>query len=138
MLRSSMLPLACTILFSAVATANAADAPLNCDTAMTTPELNACAGRALDAADAKLNDAYKKALAFVKSTGNDKPHDPASWEKALRASQKSWIAYRDADCGGLVPMSWGGGTGTTSAVLYCKTVKTETRTNELIAIYKSE
>jgi uncharacterized protein YecT (DUF1311 family) len=138
MLRYSLLPLACAILIGTPAPSNAADAPLNCDTAMSTPELNACAGRALDTADAALNDAYKKALAFIKGTSNEKPHDPASWERALRASQKAWLAYRDADCGGLVPMSWGGGTGTTSAVLYCKTVKTETRTTELTAIYTSD
>jgi uncharacterized protein YecT (DUF1311 family) len=105
-----------------------------CDRAMTTVELNACAEREFEVADAKLNAAYKKALAFIKLSGGDKPYDAASWEAALRTSQKAWLAYRDADCDGLMPMSWGGGTGTTSAVFGCRTTKTETRTQELIAI----
>jgi uncharacterized protein YecT (DUF1311 family) len=138
MFRILSAPLAVAILFSTGATASAADAPFNCDKAVSTPELNACADRIFGAADAKLNAAYKQVLAFIKSTGNAKPYDPVNWEKALRASQKAWVSFRDADCAGLVPMSWGGGTGTTSAVLECKTSKTEARTKDLIAIYKSE
>jgi uncharacterized protein YecT (DUF1311 family) len=115
--------------------ANAAP-PVNCDKAMATSELNQCAEQAFQAADAKLNAAYRKALASIRKSGGEKPYDPASWEKALRASQSAWIAYRDADCNGLVPMSWGGGTGTTAAVLGCKTDKTESRTKELTAIYE--
>jgi uncharacterized protein YecT (DUF1311 family) len=112
----------------------AADPKVTCAKAITTPELNLCAERTLQAADAKLNAAYKKALAEIRKSESAKPYDRASWEKALRASQTAWIAFRDADCSGLVPMSWTGGTGTTAAVLGCKTDKTEARTKELVAI----
>jgi uncharacterized protein YecT (DUF1311 family) len=117
-----------------ISPAFAADPKIACAKAVTTPELNWCAERTLQAADAKLNAAYQKVLAMIRESDNAKPYDPASWEKALRASQNAWIAFRDADCSGLVPMSWTGGTGTTAAVLGCKTQKTEARTKELVAI----
>ncbi len=112
----------------------AADPKIACDKAVTTQDLNLCSERELQVADAKLNVAYKKALAEIRKSENAKPYDPASWEKALRASQHAWIAFRDADCNGLVPMSWTGGTGTTGAVLGCKIEKTEARTKELLAM----
>jgi uncharacterized protein YecT (DUF1311 family) len=114
--------------------ASAAEPKLDCSKAMNTIEMNQCADRDYAAADAKLNAAYQKALNYIKSTENPKPYDAAAWEKALRASQTAWIAFRDADCKGLVPMSWTGGTGTTVAVLGCMTEKTELRTKELTAI----
>jgi uncharacterized protein YecT (DUF1311 family) len=122
-------------LIAALAHPAAADDPkIRCDKAVTTVELNVCSERSYQAADAKLNAAYRKALAFIKASAAEKPYDPASWEKALRTSQTAWIAFREADCKGLVPMSWGGGTGTTSAVLGCMTEKTEQRTAELLAM----
>ena len=105
-----------------------------CDKAVSTPEFNLCSERAWQAADARLNAVFAKAIDAVKSSDQAKPYDPASWEKALRASQRAWVAFRDADCKGFVPMSWTGGTGTTSAVLDCMTTKTKIRTEELLAI----
>jgi uncharacterized protein YecT (DUF1311 family) len=126
-----LVPLALLTIASLMATGAAAQTPVPCDKAMSTVELNACAEREYDAADAKLNVAFKRTLSFIKRSGSAKPYDAASWETALRTSQKAWLAYRDADCNGLVPMSWSGGTGTTSAVLGCRKTKTETRTQEL-------
>lgn len=134
MVRLSLALLASQLLLVPVSHAQSGP-PIDCSKAIATPELNACADLELQAADGKLNAAYRKALAYIEKSGGEKPYDPVSWANALRASQRAWIAFRDADCDGLVPMSWGGGTGTTSAVLYCKTVKTEARTTELIAIY---
>ena len=111
-----------------------ADQPAICDKAVSTPELNLCSESAWQAADAKLNAAFAKAIDTIRTSDHAKPYDPGSWEKALRASQRAWVAFRDADCKGLVPMSWTGGTGTTSAVLDCMTTKTKIRTEELLAI----
>jgi uncharacterized protein YecT (DUF1311 family) len=123
--------IATSVLLFAAVPALAAEPAVDCDKATSTPELNQCADAALQAADAKLNAMYQKALVVIRKAGGEKPYDRKSWEDALKVSQRAWLAYRDADCDGLVPMSWGGGTGTTSAVLWCKTEKTETRTKEL-------
>jgi uncharacterized protein YecT (DUF1311 family) len=111
-----------------------AQQPQTCDTAVSTHELNQCSERAWQAADVKLNAAYAKAIASIRKSDGDTPFDRDSWEKALRDSQRAWVAFRDADCKGLIPMQWTGGTGTTSAVLWCMTTKTEVRTKELLAL----
>jgi uncharacterized protein YecT (DUF1311 family) len=115
-----------------------AEEAINCDTAVATHELNACEEKALDAADAEMNAVYKKVLAFIAKSGTEKPYDSKSWEDALRASQRAWVAFRDADCKGLIPMSWTGGTGTTGAVLGCMLAKTKARTKDLQELYELE
>ena len=105
-----------------------------CDKAVPTSELNLCSERAWQATDARLNAAFAKAIDAIRTSDHAKPYDPGGWEKALRASQRAWVAFRDADCKGLVPISWTGGTGTTTAVLVCMTTKTKIRTEELLAI----
>ncbi len=73
----------------------------------------------------------KRPLASTKTRDLEKPYDAKSFEAAMRAAQRAWIAYRDADCKDLTAQEWSGGTGTTSAVLGCMTEKTMQRTKDL-------
>ncbi len=125
-------------LTCAAATAGGADdaATIDCDNAMSTVEMNVCAERELDAADAQLNAEFKNAIASIGKSSSEKPYDAKSWEASLRASQRAWIAFRDADCKDLVPYSWTGGTGTTSAVLGCMSAKTKARTAEIKEMFE--
>lgn len=123
-------------IFFASLPACAEEAPIDCANAMATHELNFCSEKELDQADAALNAAYKKVLAFIAKSEGEKPYDAKSWEAALRESQRAWVAFRDADCKGLIPMSWGGGTATTGAVLGCMSEKTKARTKELEELYE--
>lgn len=107
------------------------DPAVDCNSAQSTYEMNVCSDRELQSADAELNLIYKKALEHVAQNGSEKPYDAESWQKALRESQRAWIAFRDADCKGLVPMAWSGGSGTTVEVLGCMIDKTKTRSQEL-------
>ena len=116
----------------------AEDPAVDCDSATATSELNFCADQELSKADAQLNQVYKKVLAFIATNGGEKPYDAKSWEAALRESQRAWVAFRDADCKGLVPMSWTGGSGTSGAVLGCMSEKTKARTKELSELYELE
>ena len=83
------------------------------------------------AADKALNQAYDAALASTKSRDDEKPYDAKSFEEVMRAAQRAWVAYRDADCKDLIAQEWFGGTGTTAASLGCMTEKTIQRTKEL-------
>lgn len=125
------------LFFSSTADADD-DPPVDCDNAKSTYELNTCADRAFQKADDALNAAYKKALAHAAKNGMEKPYDSESWQKALRESQRAWVAFRDADCKGLVPMAWGGGSATSGEVLGCMIEKTEARTKELVDRYGQE
>jgi uncharacterized protein YecT (DUF1311 family) len=104
---------------------------VDCSNAQTTVEINFCAERDLNAADAALNAVYKVALAKIAKSDGEKPYDPQSWEAALRASQRAWVAFRDAECKGLEPMEWSGGTGSGAGVLGCLTRLTHERTQAL-------
>jgi uncharacterized protein YecT (DUF1311 family) len=112
-----------------------ADPPIDCSDTRNTVEMNFCADKDFKAADDKLNDVYKRVLANISESGGEEPYDSESWEKAMREGQRAWVAFRDADCKGAVPMEWSGGSGTSAAVLGCMTQKTETRANELAERY---
>lgn len=107
------------------------DAPIDCGNAVSTFEMNACADKDFSAADKALNSAYQKALKDVPAMATEKPYDAKSWETALRASQRAWLAFRDAECNNHVAMFWSGGTGATTEILGCMTDKTKARTKEL-------
>jgi uncharacterized protein YecT (DUF1311 family) len=106
---------------------------VDCANANSTVEMNFCAEKDYKAADGALNAAYQDALAKIAKTTGKKPYDPKSWEEALRASQRAWVAFRDAECKGLAPMPWGGGTITTINVLGCMTSLTQERIKMLKA-----
>jgi len=104
---------------------------VDCGDIRNTYESNVCSERRLAEVDRRLNDVYKRVLDHIARDGGDKPYDPASWTESMKVAQRAWVAFRDADCKGVVPMEWSGGTGTTAAVLGCMITKTEARTREL-------
>jgi len=112
--------------------ARAADAEtIDCANAASTAEMNFCADKDYQAADKALNAAYANAVAFIRTRNMEKPYDAASFEEAMRNAQRTWVAYRDADCKELVAQEWAGGSGTSAAALGCMTEKTIQRTKEL-------
>lgn len=99
--------------------------------AVSTPEVALCAQRDFEAADARLNTAYRAALAAIDKT--DVPADArADWRRALVEAQRRWIAFRDAECT-VTGFEWYGGTGRSTAELGCQRALTEARTKQLRA-----
>jgi uncharacterized protein YecT (DUF1311 family) len=129
----------CSILFAGAASgvilaprAMAEEEPkVDCANATSTYEMNFCANKDFEKADAELNKVYKQALAHVEKNAGSPPYDRKAWEAALRASQRTWVAFRDADCKDLTAMEWQGGTGGTSAEMGCMTQLTTARTKDL-------
>jgi uncharacterized protein YecT (DUF1311 family) len=117
-------------LFCAAAHAQTPN-PVDCANATSTAEMNYCVDREYQTADAELNEVYQMVLRSIREGGGEAPYDPVSWEAALVEAQRTWIAFRDADCKGLVPMEWTGGSGTTVAVLGCMIELTKERTRAL-------
>ncbi|QEE41369.1 MULTISPECIES: lysozyme inhibitor LprI family protein [unclassified Methylobacterium] len=105
-----------------------------CRAATSTPETQTCLHKALEAADAKLNAAYKKALSVIEQ--DDRPLDAkATWKAQFTAAQRAWIAFRDADCGDLTFSEWNNGSGTTGALYACRYDKTVQRTEDILSRY---
>jgi len=59
----------------------------DCSKAVAQPDMNACADKAFQAADKKLNEVYKKVVAGEEG-------DTAK----LKAAQRLWVQFRDAEC----------------------------------------
>jgi uncharacterized protein YecT (DUF1311 family) len=91
-----------------------------------------CVEKLAQAADAKLNEAYRSAVKAIETSDSK---DKTAWKAALKKGQQAWIAFRDADCGDLIGYEWGEGTGMGSAVESCILQKTEARTRDLVNRY---
>lgn len=102
--------------------AGAALADRDCSGLDTQMEMNACAGENYQAADAELGVTYKAVVARLAA-------DPDTL-KLLRAAERTWIAFRDAECGFA---SSGVAGGSIQPMIYagCLQAQTEARTATL-------
>jgi len=99
-----------------------ADERIDCDNAMAQNDINICASRAYDAADARLNQIYRKLIARL----------DASEAAQLKNAERSWIGYRDSECRYTVRLNEGGSIYPT-VWFGCLTQQTESRTKVLKA-----
>lgn len=104
---------------SVSAAANAAD--FDCAKADTQAALNLCAVKALEDADNDLNR--------VRKNLSKKIDDPAA-KAALDEAEKTWDAYRDAECT-FESSGVAGAAAEQMVVAYCKVQRTRTRINVL-------
>ena len=136
---NAIIQVTAVILLAATAVRAEDDEPkVNCAHALSTHDLNFCADREFAKADAELNDAYARALDRISKTAWEPPFDAKNFDKAMRSAQRTWEAYRDADCKTLVPMPGTGGSTTAAEVTSCMTEKTKQRTKELSERYLEE
>jgi uncharacterized protein YecT (DUF1311 family) len=93
---------------------------IDCAHAMTQQDMNICADKDYRRADAELNRVYRKTIAGQDGHSRD----------LLRASERAWIGFRDAQCrfesaenegGTIYPLVYGG----------CLTALTMARTKQL-------
>jgi uncharacterized protein YecT (DUF1311 family) len=61
---------------------------IDCNKAVTTPEMKYCSQQSYQAADKRLNQVYKKVISTL--NGSQKP--------ILIAAQQAWIKFRDNNC----------------------------------------
>ena len=90
----------------------------------TTRDVEQCLATGFARADAELNRYYAAAVARL-----TREQDTTTLAK-LRASERAWIAYRDAECDAVLN-SWKGGTVRGAMTLGCRTRITEARTLEV-------
>ncbi|WP_170976385.1 lysozyme inhibitor LprI family protein [Rhizobium sp. FKL33] len=80
----------------------AAKAKVACDDVVSQMEANECIGDEYGKADASLNAAYKKALAFTQKNDMESPVEGEPTEtETLKKAQRAWIQFRDAHCAGM-------------------------------------
>lgn len=126
------------LLFGFLMSAGAAvGQEVNCDNRSTQFEMNVCAARDFQKADRKLNEIYQAIIARNGRQANAASEEAKEWVAALRMSQRAWVAFRDADCDGLVGRDWFDGSGQPMAVNGCKADLTRRRTKDLVERYAS-
>jgi uncharacterized protein YecT (DUF1311 family) len=87
---------ACLVLATLAAPVLAGDEP-DCENG-SQAELNMCAYMDFDKADKALNKLWPKVKKFVMDGDADFDADQKGYLKALMASQRGWLAYRDGQC----------------------------------------
>ncbi len=100
----------------------AEEAVLDCDSAMTTLQINYCASIELALAQAELAQ-------YLEATFEHKSHDP-ELVKSIKVSQEDWLAYRSSHCDS-VYTQWRDGTIRGVMAISCKTKLTKQRTHEI-------
>jgi uncharacterized protein YecT (DUF1311 family) len=73
----------------------------NCRNPQTQLDMNFCAGDRFGQADAQLNRAYRDVVREAQEADRgdaDLDTSHPNNEEALRASQRAWVAFRDAQC----------------------------------------
>jgi uncharacterized protein YecT (DUF1311 family) len=61
-------------------------------------DMNWCAHKSWQAADAELNAAYQAAMAVLRAFDAELSPTLAGGAQALREGQRAWITYRDRSC----------------------------------------
>ena len=129
------------ILATLLALAAAAQDPeIDCDNAMAQFELNACAYKEYERADAAMNAQWKVTAAHMKEIDADfdrsQDNRPGYFDTLL-AAQRAWLTYRDQHCAS-EGYTMRGGSAEPMVISGCQTQLTEARTKqlqELIAEY---
>lgn len=101
---------------------NEKDSP--CADVVATSDQVSCLSKAKDAADAKLNDLYKKLRQRLEGGDADR----------LVETQRTWVKYRNENCLAEREL-YVGGTAATPAYLACSEETTRDRTRELQVTY---
>lgn len=100
----------------------------DCSDPQTQADMNQCAGRDAAAADADLNLVYRQVVAHFEQM--DRDSETNEGVKRLRAAQRAWIAFRDAQCS-LAGYEALGGSMETLLVSGCEADLTKRRAAEL-------
>ena len=75
-----------------------ADDPINCKDPPDQNSMTRCAGIEYDKADKELNALWPEVKAAAEDSDKAASAGEGGYVKALMASQKAWIAFRDAEC----------------------------------------
>lgn len=114
--------------FASVAMAE--EPKVNCAKAELQIELNYCAEKALDAADAELNAQWKVTKAVAAQADGEVEKSMRGAEAALLKAQRAWIDYRDGTCE-VAGFAMRGGTAEQMLIYDCQARLTRARTGEL-------
>ncbi len=118
---SALLFMACPVF---------ADSEPNCENPVAQQEMNICANRDFEKADAALNAVWKLARKSAEDEDEGLEGNLKGSAAALLAAQRGWLAYRDGSCE-LAGFEARGGSMEPMLVAGCLAEMTRARTKEL-------
>jgi uncharacterized protein YecT (DUF1311 family) len=79
------------------------ESEIDCANAMAQIEMNICAGRAFERADAELNTLWREVISHARDNDRSGENgamegDDRTEEGTLREAQRAWVTFRDAHC----------------------------------------
>lgn len=103
---------------------------VDCAKAEAQVELTYCAEQDWNAADARLNDAYKRAMEVMKAVDANLDAADRGAADSLRAGQRAWVTFRDANCAA-EGWAYHGGSAEPMAIYACRARVSAARAEEL-------
>jgi uncharacterized protein YecT (DUF1311 family) len=118
-----------TLIALLLASVTATVAALDCDKAISTPEINACASQEQEKAEARLNKVYRRVLKNLDHR-DDGLDNYSEMKKTLVEAQRAWVKFREADCNAVYTRH---ASGTIRGVMFigCMQAHAEQRIKEL-------
>ncbi|WP_349568809.1 lysozyme inhibitor LprI family protein [Azotobacter salinestris] len=117
------------LCLSATLPSAASEAPIDCEAAVSTPDLEHCAALEQAKVERKLNAAYQKLVQHLSQPDTELDDYTAMRQKLLEA-QRAWIRFREADCAAQYVMH-ASGTIRTLVHIGCMQERAEQRIKEL-------
>jgi uncharacterized protein YecT (DUF1311 family) len=114
----------------------AAAQEVDCNNQVTQLDMNMCSYEEWQAADARLNRIYSEAIAFLQAADRDYPPEGATEEDRLRNAQRTWVAFRDANCDA-AGFQMRGGSAEPLLINGCMRSMTEDRIAELESVMQT-
>ena len=108
----------------------AAAQDVDCAKAEAQVELTFCAEQDWNDADAKLNDAYRRAMEVMKAVDANLDTTDRGAADSLRAAQRAWVTFRDATCAA-EGWSYHGGSAEPMVIYACRARVSDARADEL-------
>ena len=94
-----------------------------------------CAERRRGEAAARLTLVFRRALVTIDAETERTTPQRNDWKRAMRESQRHWLAWVKTDCGPLVRWEMYGGSGAGAASAACEADRTEARIKDLQSRY---
>lgn len=122
-----ILCIAALLLAAPAALAAQHHVPEFCPDGYTQRDMNACAADAWALADSILNDTYQQ---VIRTLGPERVGP-------LRAAQRAWIRFRDAECA-FQASRFGGGSMAPMTEALCRAALTHRRTEDLVQVLNED
>ncbi len=105
---------------------------LDCKSAISTPDVNACGKIELDQVELKLNQVYQRVLKQMDEISREPSNfaDKSMLKKSFVEAQRLWVKFRKADCDTTYTF-WSDGTIRGSMYLSCMISRANQRIKEL-------